>query len=151
MDGDWGSEVRASGACLCGSVCYEVRGELRDILYCHCEKCRRTHGHLSAYASSRREDLRLVEEAGLTWYRSVKDETPDVYRGFCRVCGSSVFWDPRGQENVYISAGTLDPPTGVKAVGHVWLSQAGDYYEINDDLPKAEGSSRGAFLSHRTG
>ena len=37
--------------------------------------------------------------------------------------------------------------TDVKAVGHVWLSQAGDYYEIDDDLPKAEGSSHGRFLT----
>ena len=36
------------------------------------------------------------------------------------------------------SAGTLDEPTGVKAVGHVWLSQAGDYYEVADELEKAE-------------
>ena len=65
-----------------------------------------------------------------------------MHRGFCRVCGSSLFWDPRGQDFVYISAGTLDPPTGLRAAGHVWLSQAGDYYEITDDLPRAEGSSR---------
>ena len=30
-------------------------GGLRDVLYCHCEKCRRTHGHVSAYSSARRE------------------------------------------------------------------------------------------------
>jgi hypothetical protein len=139
---------RATGGCLCGAVRYEVHGELRDILYCHCEKCRRTHGHVSAYASTRREDLVLVEETGLTWFRSVADETPNVHRGFCRVCGSSLFWDPRGQDFVYVSAGTLDPPTGIKPAGHIWLSQAGDYYEIPDDgLPKAEGSSQGRFLT----
>jgi hypothetical protein len=147
METDRHPGARATGACLCGSVRYEIRGELRDVLFCHCEKCRRTHGHLSAYASTRREDLVLLSETGLTWYRSVTDETPNVHRGFCRVCGSSVFWDPRGQANVSISAGTLHQPTGVKAVGHVWLSQAGDYYEIDDDLPKAEGSSHGEFLA----
>jgi len=35
----------------------------------------------------------------------------------------------------------------VHAAGHVWLSQAGDYYEICDDLPRAEGSSGGRFLA----
>ena len=139
--------VRASGSCLCGAVRYEVHGPLRDVLYCHCTKCRRTHGHVSAYASSRREHLAITEERGLKWYRSTQDETPDVYRGFCQECGASVFWDPRGQDFIYLSAGTLDQPTGVKAVGHVWLSQAGDYYEIDDDLPKAEESSHGAFLT----
>jgi hypothetical protein len=139
--------VRATGGCLCGAVQYEVRGPLRDVLYCHCTKCRRTHGHVSAYASTHREHLVTTEDRGLKWYRSTKDETPDIHRGFCGVCGASLFWDPRGQDFVYLSAGTLDPPTGVKAVGHVWLSQAGDYYGIGDDLPKAEASSRGRFLT----
>jgi len=36
--------------------------------------------------------------------------------------------------------GSLDEPTNVKIMGHVWVSQKGDYYEINDDLPRyAEG------------
>jgi hypothetical protein len=31
-------------------------------------------------------------------------------------------------------------------VRHIWLSQAGDYGEITDELPRAEGSSSGRFL-----
>lgn len=38
-------------------------------------------------------------------------------------------------------------PTGIKGAGHIWLSEAGDYYEIpSDGLPRAEGSSHGRFL-----
>ena len=88
----------------------------------------------------------ITEERGLKWYHTDKDVTPNVQRGFCQECGSSVFWDPRGQEFVYISAGSLDAPTGVKGAGHIWLSEAGDYYEVHDGLPRAEGSSHGRFL-----
>jgi len=102
---------------------------------------------LSAYASTCREHLVTTEDLGLKWYRSTQDETSDIHRGLCRECGAGLFWDPRGQELVYLSAGTLAPPTGVKAVGHVWLSQAGDYYAIADDLLKAEGWSQKQFLS----
>ena len=137
---------RATGSCLCGAVRYEVRGPLRDILFCHCENCRRTHGHFSAYTSARREDLVITDVRGLKWFHTDKDVTPNVLRGFCQECGSSVFWDPQGYEYVYISAGTVDPPTGIKGAGHIWLSEAGDYYQISDDLPKAEGSSKGRFL-----
>lgn len=31
--------AKASGACLCGSVKYEVNGPLRGVIYCHCEQC----------------------------------------------------------------------------------------------------------------
>ena len=105
MDADQENKVTAKGGCLCGEVAYEIRGPLRDVINCHCSKCRRFHGHVAAYTSVKREDFILKKEGCLRWYRSVKDETPDVYRGFCKECGSSLFWDPRGQENVAVAAG----------------------------------------------
>lgn len=142
------SSVRATGGCLCEEVQYEIHGPLYDVSMCHCIKCRRTHGHVAAYAHTLRRHLVLTKQDGLKWYRSVKDETPGIYRGFCKECGSSLFWDPKTtRDKIWISAGTLDMPTGLKTVGHVWLSQAGDYYEIADDLPKYDESSKGEFGS----
>ena len=136
--------ANATGGCLCGAVRYEVRGALRNVINCHCSKCRRLHGHTAAYTSVRREDLILTRQDGLEWYRSLSDETPNVHRGFCDRCGSSLFWDPKGiGDTIAISAGTLDAPTGLKTVGHVWVSQAGDYYEITDGLPKFAESHEG--------
>ena len=148
MESNQGRTPRTAGGCLCGAVRYEVHGKLYNVIQCHCSKCRRHHGHVSAHASSRREDLLLVEDGGLKWYRSVKDETPDVYRGFCKECGGSLFWDPRGDDHIYISAGTLDQPTGLKTIGHIWLSQSGDYYELTDDLEKHELDSSGGFVAN---
>jgi len=135
------SSVRATGGCLCEKVQYQIHGPLYDVLKCHCSKCRRTHGHVAAYAHTLRRHLVLTKQDGLKWYRSVKDETPGIYRGFCKECGSSLFWDPKTtSDEIWISAGTLNLPTGLKTVGHVWLSQASDYYEITDDLPKFDES-----------
>jgi hypothetical protein len=142
------NSLRAAGGCLCGAVKYEVHGRLFNVIICHCSKCRRIHGHVSAYTSSKRTDLKLLEDRGLEWYRSVQDETPDVYRGFCRECGGNLFWDPRGDEHIYISAGTLDQPTGLRTVGHIWLSQTGDYYEVTDDLEKYEQDSGGRLVAN---
>ena len=142
------SEPRAVGGCLCGAVQYEIHGTLYNVINCHCSKCRRIHGHVSAYASSKRKNLKLVEQSGLKWYRSIQDETPDVSRGFCQECGSRLFWDARGDVNIYISAGTLDQPTGLKTSGHIWLSQAGDYYELTDELEKYELDSSGKLVGN---
>jgi hypothetical protein len=54
-------------------------------------------------------------------------------RGFCGECGSSLFWEPRDGASISIAAGTLDPPTGLRTVGHWYVHQAGDYYEVPDD------------------
>ena len=140
--------IRATGGCLCDAVKYEVHGRLLEVVNCHCSKCRRTHGHHSAYASTKREDFKLIEQAGLKWYRSTQDETPGVKRGFCVECGSSLFWDAKGDKHIYISAGTLDQPTGIKTIGHIWMGQAGDYYELHDDLEKYETESDNKFVAN---
>jgi len=126
----------ATGGCLCGAVRYRIIGKMRGVVNCHCSKCRRFHGNFAAYAGTTPENLELVEERGLKWFRSVTDETPNVCRGFCSECGSSLFWHPRGEDRIAVAAGSLDEPTGMHLIGHVWVCQKGDYYEIGDDLPQ---------------
>jgi hypothetical protein len=91
-----------------------------------------------------REVFILTRQDGLKWYRSLSDDTPNVHRGFCKECGSSLFWDPKGiGDTIAISAGTLDEPTDLTTLGHVWVSEAGDYYEITDGLPTFDKSHEG--------
>jgi hypothetical protein len=117
-------------------VRYEVNGPLREVLVCHCEECRRWHGHVSASTAARREDLVLHEQRGLRWIRSPHSDA-DARRGFCAECGSSLFWDAPGRRTVSIAAGTLDQPTGLRVAGHWYVSQAGDYYALPaDGLPR---------------
>ena len=128
------SKSVATGGCLCGGVRFEVRDGLLDVVNCHCSKCRRFHGHVGAYTATERENLVLVQSETLKWFRSTTDETPNVHRGFCGNCGSSLFWDPRGKPRISIAAGAIDAPTGLATTGHVWVSQKGDYYKITDEL-----------------
>ena len=132
------SKQEHTGGCLCGAVRYEIKSKLAGVAYCHCSKCRNFHGHLAAFVIASADDLNFIEERGLKWFRSVTDETPNVYRGFCGECGSSLFWDPRGEDRIAVSAGSLDEPTGLKSLRHSWVTQKGDYYEIHDDLPRYE-------------
>lgn len=133
----------ATGRCLCGAVSYEVIGSLRDVLMCHCEECRRWHGHVSATAAAKRGDLVMKEERGLRWIESPRSDAR-ARRGFCAECGSSLFWDAPGRETISIAAGTLDGETGLRTASHWYVSQAADYYDIPDDgLPRHELSGEG--------
>ncbi|MBA2359422.1 MAG: GFA family protein [Actinobacteria bacterium] len=115
---------RAAGGCLCGAVRYQVNGPLRDVIFCHCTRCRRTHGHFAAYTACARDDLELVEQRSLRWY-----ESDERRRGFCNECGASLFWERAGRPTISISAGTLDEPTGLSPGEHIFVADAGDYYE----------------------
>ena len=123
-----------TGRCLCGAVRYAVRGPLRPVSYCHCSQCRRTSGHYVAATACAAADLALLHDEGLRWYRS----SSRAERGFCGTCGSSLFWRPGHGRHISIMAGTIDTPTGLDAVEHIFLADASDYYELADGLPQFE-------------
>ena len=124
--------VRATGSCLCGAVKYKVLDSLRPVVYCHCTQCRRTSGHFVAATATLKENLVLVSDQGLSWYQS----SASAGRGFCRFCGSSLFWAPASNNYVSIMAGTLDQSTGIEALEHIFVQHKADYYDLNDGLPQ---------------
>ena len=116
-----------TGGCHCGEVRYEVCGELHDAVICHCNLCRKLHGHVSSYARIGKDALHLIRDEGLRWYRL--SDQPD--RGFCKECGSSLFWRPVRSEEVAITPGTLDGATGIATSGQIFCADKGDYYPID--------------------
>lgn len=127
------------GGCLCGSVRFEVLAPLRGVVNCHCGMCRRLHGSFGPHTKAPRANLRITDDSGLAWYETSKI----ARRGFCRNCGSGLFWDPYSQDGVGIIAGCLDVPTGLKTIGHIFVGEKSDFYEIADGAPQFEGSSEG--------
>lgn len=131
----------ATGQCLCGAVSFEIFGPMRNVVACHCKQCRRWHGHYAAYTRVAFDDLAFVRDRGLQWYSS----SESARRGFCRDCGSSLFWRPAGSLNISVCAGSLDPPTGLTQIGHIFCDSQSDYYRISDGLLKYPSTSHGAF------
>ena len=113
-----------SGACLCGAVAFEAAGPLREVIACHCTRCRRTSGHYWAATSVPLGRFRLLRDDGLAWFRS----SASARRGFCRRCGASLFWAPEGGDRMSFAAGALDGPTGLRVGAHWHVSDGGDYY-----------------------
>jgi hypothetical protein len=121
-----------SGGCLCGAVRYSVDGELREVLYCHCSQCRRQSGHYFAATNCRAADLKVEGGEHLTWFRA----SDTARRGFCRVCGSALFWHGDGDEMISVLAGSFDKPSSLKGGRHIFVADKGDYYTIDDGLPQ---------------
>tara|TARA_B110000503_G_scaffold40865_1_gene67241 strand:- start:5284 stop:5706 length:423 start_codon:yes stop_codon:yes gene_type:complete len=127
----------ATGSCLCGAVKYQVTGALRPVVACHCGQCQKTSGHHVAATSAKRENFKLLEERGLKWFSS----TVGIRRGFCQQCGGNLFWDKAELPSISIFAGTLDQPSGLQLVEHIYVKDKADYYEITDGLPQQQGFS----------
>lgn len=123
-----------TGSCLCGAVVFEITGELRASVACHCTQCRKTSGHYWSATQVPTAQLSITKDEGLKWYQS----SQTARRGFCQHCGSSLFWQMDGEGATSIGTGTLDGATGVRTSKHIFVKDKGDYYEIKDDLPQLE-------------
>ncbi len=124
------------GTCLCGSVAYELEGELELMINCHCSRCRKARG--AAHATNL-----FVGEASFRWSRG--EELLDSFKlpgaerfttSFCRVCGSNM---PRSTgSRAMVPAGTLDGDPGARERLHIFCGSKAPWYEITDDLPQHE-------------
>jgi hypothetical protein len=115
---------------------------LRDVHLCHCTECRRWAGHTWAATDALFEDVSFTEERGLRWIDS-PDSVWDARRGFCAECGSSLFWQVPGADRVSIAAGCLDGPTGLETTEQIWVTSAGDYYELDERIPSLPRGGKG--------
>jgi hypothetical protein len=125
------------GRCMCGDVTFTVDGALRDVVNCHCHRCRQWTGHYWAATNASTESIAIADDAGaLRWHSPAEG----VEYGFCSRCGSSLFWRLVSRpESLSISAGCLDQPTGLVTTMSIWMSEHGDYHPpiphlVNHDL-----------------
>ena len=118
------------GRCLCGGVTFEVTAVSRTAA-CHCSMCRRVSGHIWASGVVAQDDLSVTGE--VRWFAS----SEKAERGFCPVCGSALFWRPRGGDHIAVALGALDTPTGLRLDRHIFTADKGDYYDIADGLPQS--------------
>ena len=138
------NRLKTTASCLCGGVTFTIQGALRHIINCYCKQCRKTHGLMGPYTQSCWTSITFHNKKDLKWYISSNKAS----RGFCKRCGSSIFWRPKAIKNqkllVSISAGVLDNSTNLKLQGHIYTDYAPDFYTLPDDgLPHFTGSSCG--------
>ena len=130
------SDIR-TGGCLCGAVRYEAKivedGPQGGLGACHCEMCRRHTGGVMLSVNTGTDGLRFTEDAGLATYES----SDWAERGFCKTCGSSLFWRLRAegpmQGLTMICAGTLDDLSGLSLTHEVYVDHQPEGYAFKQD------------------
>jgi hypothetical protein len=120
------------GSCLCGAVTFEIAGALKAPDACHCTACRKSTGHYLASTDVPADRLSVRGADKVSWYRS----SEKVRRGFCSVCGSTLFWDPLHRDWTGVAMGAIDGASGTQLEMHIFVAEKGDYYAIADGLPQ---------------
>lgn len=120
------------GSCLCGAVSFSVEGALPPATACHCSMCRKTTDNYEVGVDVDRATVTIMGEANVTWFRS----SDKARRGFCRTCGSPLFFEPLQGDWIGLMLGAFDGPTGVTIAEHIHVGDKGDYYELRDGAPQ---------------
>lgn len=124
------------GSCACGSVRYQIRGDLvGPVTYCHCWRCRKHSG--SSFGTTvgvRDEDFVVVagEERLASW-----ESSPGVRRYFAGCCGSPIFKrDDAMPGFLGFRLGTLDSDPERRAELHFMVGSKAPWVEIHDTIPQ---------------
>jgi hypothetical protein len=97
------------GSCLCGGVAYRADGPVKHASHCYCTMCQKQHGAASGtYANVARATFAFERgEELVTEYAS----SSHGRRGFCKVCGSTLYWrSTQAEDRIAVALGTLDTP-----------------------------------------
>lgn len=139
MHTDKGKSQKLSGKCLCGAVAFEFLADELEMNACHCSQCRVWSGHIWASLNVLAASLRFPKgEEALAWFRS----SDYARRGFCRECGSSLFWHADKLDDhkhrIAVAAGAVEPGAPVRLTEHIFVADKAAYYDIGDGLPQKE-------------
>lgn len=122
------------GHCLCGGVTFTVKAKSHDVAVCHCGMCRRWAGGplffveaVGAPAFTGRDNIAIYKSS--EWGE----------RGFCRTCGTSLFWKLAGEDRYTFAAGTLDDQGVLHLATEIFIEDKPDYYAFANDTVKLTG------------
>ena len=124
---------KQGGQCLCGAVAFRISVPEPVYSICHCGNCRRWSGGplMSVHCPG---DVEFDEPGAVAWYRS----SEWAERGFCRTCGSSLFWrlaeDPGAM--LIVSVDAFNDASEFKLSRHIFSDSAPERYAFADNCPR---------------
>ncbi|MBE1296535.1 GFA family protein [Phycobacter azelaicus] len=113
-----------SGSCLCGAVKVSAVARKPEVAACHCDMCRRWSAGPFMEVTGEEVKFEGVENIGL--YQS----SEWAERGFCRQCGSNLFYHILGADDYQLSMGLLHDTSDLKFALQVFTDSKPAVYEF---------------------
>lgn len=122
------------GACLCGTVRYEIAGPITSMMHCHCSMCRKHHG--AAFGTFAGAPL-----MGFRWLAGADNigrypSSEHGERKFCMTCGSVAPIQMPALDLAFVPAGNLLEDIQARPQSHLFAASKAPWYTITDDLPQ---------------
>lgn len=120
------NKLTTSGHCLCGAVTVTAT-LINPLMACHCKMCQRWSG-MALLSIEVTDNLQFTGEENITVY----DSSEWADRGFCKCCGSHLYFRSKEPQRYYIPIGLLDDVTGIQFQSQIYIDKKPDYYSFAD-------------------
>lgn len=127
--------MKANGKCLCGSVTVSAEKINQNIGACHCTMCRKWTGGSPFFATNCEEISFSGEENIQTYNSSAWGE-----RGFCKKCGTNLFYKLKEKEQYILSAGLFDGVEGYNFDHQIFIDEKPDWYDFANETTNMTGA-----------
>ena len=125
----------AKGSCLCGAVSLSTTSIDRHIAACHCSMCRKWGGG-ALLAVECGSDVSFGGEENIGVYQS----SEWAERGFCKQCGSHLYYRLKQNHQYYIPAGIFDNDEGLVFAHQVFIDEKPAYYSFANETKNITGA-----------
>ncbi len=121
------TERAVKGSCLCGGVTFNAALPSQSLGACHCSSCRKWGGGPLLTV----ESDNAVAFSGAEWI-TVFPSSEWAERGFCRQCGSHLFYRLRESGQYILPVGLLNNLPELKFDHQVFIDHKPDYYDFSN-------------------
>jgi hypothetical protein len=126
----------AKGSCLCGAIRFSAKEVSKSVGACHCGMCRKWGGGpLMAVDSG--TDVSFEGEENISLY----DSSDWAERGFCKRCGSHLFYRLKESGQHIIPAGLFENQDSFVFDNQVFIDRKPSFYSFTNetsDMTEAE-------------
>lgn len=125
-----------TGQCYCGTVKYQIEGDLGYIVHCHCRNCRRVTG-AAFYSAAFLPEANFSITAGQDEVREYQSpEVSGLARCFCGKCGGRLFVRLPIPGLLNIAITTLDEEPSQDTGVHINVASKAPWDTVADTFPQ---------------
>jgi hypothetical protein len=132
----------AKGSCLCGAVSLSSSSLEHHVAACHCNMCRKWGGGALLGVESN-GDVSFSGEENIGVYQS----SEWAERGFCKQCGSHLFYRLKENNHYYIPVGILDQDDDLVFDLEVFIEEKPQYYSFANETKTMTGEELFAMFA----
>ena len=127
-------ELNLKGQCMCGAVKFSATAGNPRVAACHCDMCRRWSA--GPFMALNCKSVTFENDENIGIIRS----SEWAERGFCKNCGSNLFYHIVESSDYQVAAGLFDDQSKLRMSLQVFTDRKPEFYEFANETKMMTGA-----------